>query len=422
MMLRKLYYLRKALQNQRNHSVDKIKKLKLKLFRDILKYSYRNVPYYKKQFKKVNFNPNNFNSLKKIKNIPVLTKKEILNNFNELQNKNIPVKLCRNTSGSSGFPLKVNYDSRAVDFSDAIYFRSMINSKVRLLEKGAYFWAKPFPDKKIYNYNLINKKFIYTADSTQAQIKKIKLIKPSYWYIFPSNLKLISKELEVKDYKINLPDKIICTGEILDAKLKHKLEEKFNCKIYNHYGTQELNRMAASCSYSDSLHMDEDSIYFEFDKENEEITEKEKGEIILTGFFNYRMPLIRYKVGDYATLEEKQKCSCGNSFRRIKTIIGRNDDIIKSDKKEISPRAITGLFDEKYLFSYKIHSYKLIQKTKSYFELFIVKGNKFYHDTEKSIKHDLKKIISEEIKVKVIYANNIPLNKGGKHRYIKSNL
>lgn len=420
MILNKFYFLIKALKMQKKDR-DFINKFKFKKLKKMLIYSYHNIPYYNKIFKKNNFDPYSFKSFNDIKKIPLLKKKDILDNYNLIQNKNIKSVITKSTSGSSGFPLKINYDNYAFNFSEAIYFRSMINSGIKPFEKGAYFWAKPFPIKNFYNYNIINKKFIWTMLDTKKQINLLKINKFDYWYIFPSILKLISREYNLFNYSF-YPKKIISTGEVLDINLKKKFENIFNCKIFDHYGTQEMNRMASSCNYNDSLHMDEDAVFFEFDKNNEEVNKGEKGEIILTSLFNFRMPLIRYKVGDFGFLDTNQNCLCNNNFKLIKKIEGRADDIIILKNKTISPRAITGIFDNKFLFTYKIHSYKLIQKTKDFFILYIVKGNNFNLTTESEIIFFLKKILSKKIDVKIIYKKKILRNLGGKHRYIKSEI
>ncbi len=50
------------------------------------------------------------------------------------------------------------------------------------------------------------------------------------------------------------------------------------------------------------------------------------GEILATGFTNYRMPFIRYNVGDYATWGS-EKCTCGRHSATLHlNIEGRNED------------------------------------------------------------------------------------------------
>ncbi len=418
-LLKKLFYLKKSLQIQKK-SRKEIDKFVFKRLKNILIYAYNNISYYRNSFDSVKFNPFSFSNFSDIKKIPILTKDNVRDNFFSLQNEKIPLALTRFTSGSSGDSLLINYDEDAVDYSEAIYFRSLLNSGLKLFQKGAYFWDKPFPPKKYYNYNLINKHFVWTFLDVEEQIKSLNRICADYWYVFPSILKLLLLKKELIKKKC-YPKFIISTGEILDVDLKNKLQFSFRCPVYDHYGTQELNRVAESCLFSDSLHIDEDAVYFEFDNNNSEVDVGEQGQIILTGLFNKRMPLIRYQVGDIGIKDTNSSCGCNNNFYKIHSLIGRNDDIIKRIDRDISPRGITGLIDN-YSISKEIISWKLIQLKLNYFEFYFVKGPFFNDHTERNILNDCKKILLDEVNIKFIKLDKILRNLGGKHRCIKSNI
>ena len=61
----------------------------------------------------------------------------------------------------------------------------------------------------------------------------------------------------------------------------------------------------------------------------------EVGEIVATGLLNDAMPLIRYRVGDYAAWAVNEKCPCGNSNPVIKNLEGRLDDyLLTSDGRK----------------------------------------------------------------------------------------
>lgn len=418
MLIRKLDYLKKSNHLRNNANRKDISRYQWKLFKGMIEYSYNKIPFYKKIFRNEGLHPSDFRKLADIKRIPVLTKNIIRENYNLLQNHNLKSSTIRNTSGSSGVPLKVAYDEKSYDYSEAIYFRSMLNSGVKPFYKGCYFWAKPYPQKKFYHrLGLINKNFIWTGSSTEDQIRQINKINPKYLYLFPSNLKLVLKNIHLLSSRINLKS-IICTGEILDKRLKQRAENYFNCPVYDHYGTQELNRVAQSCSEG-VFHVDDDAIFLEVDRNNEEVGPGEKGEVILTGLYNYKMPLLRYKVGDLATRDEPGRCKCGVNFSRIKKIEGRQDDIIRLKDKEISPRAITGKLDP-FLFDDVIYNYRLIQNKRSEFLLYYIPGKNYEEKGISELVSALKKQLGRNIDLKTRSVKYLEKNLGGKHRFIKS--
>jgi phenylacetate-CoA ligase len=90
----------------------------------------------------------------------------------------------------------------------------------------------------------------------------------------------------------------------------------------------------------------------------------ETGNIVCTGFLNYKQPLIRYKIGDKAKLATKQNLKCGRHFKKIEEIVGRNEDFITTNDGRIMVR-----FHSLYLGLDKIKRGQLIQIKKNVFVL-----------------------------------------------------
>ncbi|MBA7709897.1 hypothetical protein ES703_118823 [subsurface metagenome] len=81
----------------------------------------------------------------------------------------------------------------------------------------------------------------------------------------------------------------------------------------------------------------------------------EIGGIVSTGFTNYATPLIRYKIGDFVRYKDS-KCSCGRQLPLIKSIEGREQELIVTGKGNlISMTAInmhSGVFDNVKQFQF----------------------------------------------------------------------
>jgi phenylacetate-CoA ligase len=85
------------------------------------------------------------------------------------------------------------------------------------------------------------------------------------------------------------------SGEYCTAAMASKIKDTFGCKINNRYGLAEFGVVAYQIGES------EECLRF-FDSENfcELIPSQEEQELVITGFHNKLMPLIRYKTGDLA--------------------------------------------------------------------------------------------------------------------------
>ena len=110
--------------------------------------------------------------------------------------------------------------------------------------------------------------------------------------------------------------------------MKKEIEEVFQCKAYNHYGSREVGAIASECSANDGLHI----LMHHNIVQPLNFNHKEKEtNIIVTNLNNYSMPLIRYDIGDLGVfVEEKTECKCGVTYPKIKNVVGRTTDFFQN--------------------------------------------------------------------------------------------
>ena len=88
--------------------------------------AYENVPFYKKKFDEVGFNPYTFNSTEEFsKKVPTIDKETVLQNMDSLQNPNIKDDYPATTGGSSGTRLQVNNAWSTFYKENAFHFHFM---------------------------------------------------------------------------------------------------------------------------------------------------------------------------------------------------------------------------------------------------------------------------------------------------------
>ena len=90
-----------------NH--EQIEELQSKKLRMIIKHAYLNVPYYHRIMREKGLNPDDIKKIEDLSKLPILTKDDIRNHFEELTVKNIKKykPVLNHTSGSTGKPLKL---------------------------------------------------------------------------------------------------------------------------------------------------------------------------------------------------------------------------------------------------------------------------------------------------------------------------
>jgi phenylacetate-CoA ligase len=122
---------------------------------------------------------------------------------------------------------------------------------------------------------------------------------------------------------------IVATAETLFPAQREALERAFGCKVYNRYGCRELSTIAHECAYG-RLHINEDWVYVEItDSQGRPVPAGQVGQVVLTGYFTFGMPFIRYAVEDAAAFsEDMSPCPCGCNFRSLSRLEGKLQDLI----------------------------------------------------------------------------------------------
>jgi phenylacetate-coenzyme A ligase PaaK-like adenylate-forming protein len=159
-------------------------------------------------------------------------------------------------------------------------------------------------------------------------VQRLNSLQPHMLRGFPSMLGLlVSEQLEGR-LNIN-PFTIAGGGEPLTSELRKQLQTAWpKSSVFDIYGTQEGLR-AMECNPGQGMHIFEDlGIVEVVDEDNRPVPDGTLGhKILFTSLFGFTQPVIRYGISDMMVLAP-ESCQCGQPFRRILAINGRNDDIL----------------------------------------------------------------------------------------------
>jgi phenylacetate-CoA ligase len=222
---------------------------------------------------------------------------------------------------------------------------------------------------------------------------------------------------EKTSYKIQA-NAIITSAETLTNEKRTFIEEVFECKVYNRYGSREVGLIAAECSYQEGLHINSENVYVEINTFKAGSNHKDIGEIIVTDLNNYAMPFIRYNMGDVG-IKTEEACSCGRGLPLIKDIKGRSSDFIKTKVgKIIHGESFSHLF---YGIS-GISKYQIIQKDYENIIISICSPVKISAALSDMIIIKMKNIIGNDINVSIERVNEIKTTANGKYRFAISEI
>jgi phenylacetate-CoA ligase len=261
---------------------------------------------------------------------------------------------------------------------------------------------------------IMREELVSVQQPVGAIIEALRGIKPDVISGFPSVLSLLAREIEAKNITGISPRMVITHAETLTDHSRKEIGDAFNAEVYDIYGSVETSRLAFECKEHLGYHMINDSAIIEFIKGGKNIYGHEPGEIVVTGLYNYEMPLIRYKLGDVG-IPSNKKCNCGRGFPLMSSIEGRADDfLILPSGRIISPRGF------KYYVP-GIAEYRMIQAEKDRFVMQVVKGKGFSKETISQIERQIKAgCLGENVRCEVELVKELPRERTGKLRTIVS--
>ena len=351
-----------------------------------------------------------------LNNYPILTKDIIRNNFEALKSDDLDKrKWFYNTSGgSTGEPVKFIQDMEFRNLQRIITYEEKGFSGYQFGDFIIKLWGN---ENEIFgkkNYKSIildylkNVKVLNTFNLDENKIRKY--IKEMY-----KNPKLVVSYIQsiyqiakyIKDNNLNAPklNAIMTTAGTLYPAQKKLLQEVFNAKIYNRYGSREVGNIACNKEANNDELIVTKGVYLEV-LENGKITNNGTGELLVTSLINYAMPLIRYNIGDIATLKTK------NNIQTITKLHGRNVDMFKTRNGDF----IDGeYFSDLFYFMEWVYKYQVIQKDYDYILVKIATKNPNKKDMQ-FIENGIKKIMGD-CNVEFEIVNDIPQLGSGKFRY-----
>ena len=240
---------------------------------------------------------------------------------------------------------------------------------------------------------------------------------PIHFLGYVSALELLTKTLEDQRDLNRIPEKmksIITMSEFLSPELKTRSRELFKCQVLSRYSNVE-NGIIAQQTLDDPDHftVNTGSYYLEILELEKDIRlpHGRLGRIVITDYFNYAMPMIRYDTGDLGVIEEKE--INGQVQLVLTEVQGRKLDQIYNTKGHL----ISSYLVYKNMWKYtEIDQYQLIQKDKKEFLIKICTKAKFGKEME--LTKEFLSYLGEDAVFNIEYVDEIPLLSSGKRRKV----
>lgn len=348
-----IYNLEEFYEKNQWHTKEEIELYQLKKLQKLVKYTYDNVPFYKKLWDKNSIDIK-ISKLKDLEKFPIVDKlmlqEAIKNNeiskeyLDKLETNEI---IWQSTTGSSGKPFKFPVNIESENHKNALRRRLYRWYGIDYGIKWAKFWRgsfkKSFKEKLKefitgeYRFCIYDPNYPKETELNEIRIRsfiiELNKVKPNVIDGFPSALKEISNYIIKNNIRLQFKVQSIVTGaEILTLEDREIISKAFDTIVFNRYGGTESSIIAHECEYQTRnehfLHIQDDRLLVESNENNE---------LIFTDLTTYSLPFVRYKNGDLGTVDKKYKCNCGRNLSMLTSVNGRiNDMFILPDGGKIS--------------------------------------------------------------------------------------
>jgi phenylacetate-CoA ligase len=332
----------------------------LQRLKEIFRLAYEKTGYYRDQFDKIGFNPEDFNSFADMAALPFSNKSIVTENLDRMLTRpkekgGIDYVV---TGGTSGSQLHFYIDAGRSSVEFAYLTTSWKRCGYEVGIPTAFLRGQiVHPDRYglRHEYDPILRRHYYSnfhmdEKNIKRYLQHIESIGPCFLLAYPSSAFALAQFIEKTKMPFNAKIKGVLAGsETVYPDQRKYIEEALGCRFFSWYGHSEKLVMAAECESSSDYHVWPTYGYCELIAEDGSLVRQvgQRGEIVGTGFINTCMPFIRYRTGDYAEYGGNRCEVCGRETMILRNLEGRwpQGDLVAKDSGLISLTTVV-LYDD----------------------------------------------------------------------------
>jgi phenylacetate-CoA ligase len=268
--------------------------------------------------------------------IPILTRAEAVKNRLKLMSRRPgremgPVSEGR-TSGSAGAPFVFKKNAASDIVATALTERMFrwwsIDGRKSFAQIASDATGQaPAPDGRItYGWHSGHpggiKYLIGVNTDADTHLRWLTACRAAYFGSYPAILKELAGAAQKQGIDIKL-EQLLSFAAALDDETRQLCRTAFGAEIADTYGTQEAGHIAAQCRDCGDYHVSAESAIVEvLRNDGTAAAPGEIGRVVVTPFYSYAMPLIRYELGDLAEAGPVP-ARCGRGLPTLRRILGR---------------------------------------------------------------------------------------------------
>jgi phenylacetate-CoA ligase len=411
------------LRESQHWSADRLNDFQITRLRAMLVHCAKNVPYYRRLFRAVGFDPLEVCDLTDLRNLPLLDKETVREHLNDLVAENLRPRDMRyfTTGGTMGVPLGFYNLRDAGGRERAFMFAQWERIGFDSVERRAMLRGTPIKRARHWQYDPSERSFVFsnfhmTAANVAEYARVMKEKRLPYLHSYPSAVIDFARLLQTQKSEPPRFKAILASSETVYPGQREFVESFFGARLFSWYGHSEDVVLAGECEVSSDYHIFPEYSVVEVLKEDGSLAlqENEAGELVGTALDNFAMPLIRYRTDDWAVIG-RASCECGRHYKLLKETRGRRQDMIIGRLDNfISPTALnfhTDVFD-------RVLQVQFYQREKGKVELRLKRRHDYSDQDSLNILAALNDKMGDTVETTLEFVDEIPLSPSGKARLV----
>ncbi len=277
-----------------------------------------------------------------LKSLPVLTKQQIRTFFDRLRtpHRESMRPYINASGGSTGEPTLVVQDREYADWNEATenyFYREFLGIDPQR-ERKVILWGAPrdlaksrslkvrlgrwgTSTKWLNSYHVSPKRWAEYIDA-------INRYRPVVLKGYAGSLWQLARFAKRNNIRLFSPRYIYSSSETLYDSMRRDIEEAFQTKVYDFYGSREVGPIAAECRAGRKHIFIFNNLLEIVDiNSNKPLKPGMIGRLLVTNLHNYSMPLLRYDIGDAGSMDDTP-CPCGSKLPCLSNLQGRICDYL----------------------------------------------------------------------------------------------
>jgi len=302
----------------------------------LLRHAYETVPFYRDRLAPL-FRRRWGPRLHKFHEIPILTRAEIIENYEALISTNIPEDhkpiYGGMSSGSTGKPVRFLTTGLSMMARHTVGYRSFDwhnfdrekpHASISV-SGGKYPEGLEFPSwsPAAEAFGEFGPSYMLSSHtSIDNQITWLQRVAPDYLYTYPSNLEALARRISEEGIMFSSLKGLSTGGELLEMAQRKVISAAFGLTPFDRYGARETAPIAYEAIAEDGLALNEEVQFTEIvTAQGAPVQPGGTGRVILTPLYNLAFVLIRYDIGDFAIADQPRPD--GIRLSRLKAVLGR---------------------------------------------------------------------------------------------------